>query len=72
MSAAAVGLDDFRISEVGTDGDKWREAQFPCVAFEDETGEFLVVWKGDGLVDSDYEAFGQRIATSLMGIFVWD
>ena len=69
-SGAAVGLDDFRISDMGTDGDKWRAAQFPRVVFAGATGEYLVAWLGDDVDDNFNMVFGQLIASHLMDIFV--
>ncbi len=60
-----IGLDDFRISDMGPDGDTSFDAFDPSVAYGDLTNEFLVVWEGDDdtglLVAGEFEIFGQLI-----------
>ncbi len=56
---------DFRISDMGTDGDEDFDAFNPAVAYNSEDNEYLVVWQGDddagSLVDNELEIYGQRI-----------
>jgi hypothetical protein len=53
---------DFRISNVGADGDKDRSAFESAVAYNSTANEYLVSWIGDGLAtDDEFEIFGQRL-----------
>jgi hypothetical protein len=67
-SAAPIGANDFRISDMGPDGDTRFGAAFPAVASNGSTNEYLVVWMGDDdtapLVEGEYEIFGQRLNTA--------
>ncbi len=64
-TGTALGSDDFRISDMGGTGDTGYRAGEPVVAYNAADNEYLVVWMGDdnvgGLVDNEYEIFGQRI-----------
>lgn len=64
-TGAEVGTNDFRISDMGTDGNTSFTVQTPSVAYNSTNNEYLVVWVGDDnaapLVDNEYEVFGQRI-----------
>jgi hypothetical protein len=66
VTGAEVGANDFRISDLGPDGDAMYGADFVGGATYDSAAhEYLVVWWGDddlgGLVDEEWEAFGQRL-----------
>jgi hypothetical protein len=65
FSGAAIGVNDFRISDMGTDGDPGFDAQAPSVTFNGNAREFLVVWEGDDnsgtLVAGEVEIFAQRL-----------
>jgi len=65
-AVAETGTNDFRISDMGPDGDTTYEAYSPDVAWNATDNEFLVVWEGDddtgSLVDDEYEIYGQRIS----------
>ena len=56
-----IGTNDFRISEMGTDGDGTIRALRPSVAFNPTDDEYLVVWEADDLVQDEFEIYGQRI-----------
>jgi hypothetical protein len=64
-TGAEVGTNDFRISDMGPDGDDSYDAYYPAVAYNSTDNEYLVVWEGDDntapLVDDEFEIFGQRI-----------
>ncbi len=67
---AATGADagtDFRISDMGPDGNTSYTALLPAVATR--SAEYLVVWVGDddsaGLVDNQFEIFGQLMTFGL-------
>jgi hypothetical protein len=63
-SGTEIGTD-YRISDMGTDGDARFDAMNPAVAYSPTSNEFLVVWDGDDdtapLVESETEIFGQRL-----------
>jgi hypothetical protein len=60
-----VGANDFRISDMGPDGDSSYGAFSPAVAYNSINNQYLVVWYGDDstapLVDEEFEIFGQRL-----------
>ena len=56
-----IGPNDFRISDMGPDGDPAFDALNPDVASNAANGEFLVVWHGDDSADNVVEIYGQRI-----------
>jgi len=64
-TAAEIGANDFRLSDMGPDGQTYYGAYFPAVAYNNAEGEYLVVWWGDdatgGLVNNEFEIFGQRV-----------
>ncbi|MCA9730358.1 MAG: hypothetical protein KC729_21940, partial [Candidatus Eisenbacteria bacterium] len=67
-TGAEVGLNDFRISDMGPDGSALYGAFNPAVAVDGASGEYLVVWEGDdsggGLVEGEFEIFGQRLLSN--------
>jgi hypothetical protein len=64
-AGAEVAPDDFRISDVGTDGVAARDASKASVAYNSSGNEYLVVWYGDGLaVNDEFEIFGQRVSAA--------
>ena len=60
-----VGLNDFRLSDMGTDGDPEFEATVPAAAYSSGAGQYLVVWEGDDntppLAESEFEIHGQQL-----------
>src|SRR5262249_23851862 len=60
-----VGANDFRISDVGPDGDTHYGAHDPAGAYNGTGHEDLVVWRGDDnhttLVDGEIETRGERL-----------
>jgi len=64
-TGAQVGVNDFRLSDMGPDGDSTYDAQCPAVAYNSTNNEYLVVWEGDdnsgGVVNEEFEIFGQRV-----------
>jgi hypothetical protein len=62
---AEVGVNDFRISEMGPSDTANYGATFPAVAHNSIANEYLVVFRGidnvGGLVFGEYEIFGQRL-----------
>jgi hypothetical protein len=57
--------EDFRISDIGPDGDPSYDATDPAIAYNSADGQYLVIWAGDndsgGLVEGEFEVFGQRL-----------
>src|SRR5687768_2990871 len=47
QGAVPIG-SDFRVSEIGVDGDTARGAADSAVAYNSSANEYLVVWYGDG------------------------
>ncbi len=63
-TGAEVGENDFRISDMGPDGDPTFNALSPTVIYNPNSNEYLVVWIGDdniGSADEAFEAYGQRL-----------
>ena len=64
-TGAEVGANDFRISDMGPDGNATFDAFDPAVAYNSLDNEYLVVWEADDntapLVDDEFEIFGQRL-----------
>jgi gliding motility-associated-like protein len=58
-----VGTNDFRISDMGTDGDTNTDADEAAIAYNSTTGQYLVVWEGDD-VSSEQEIYGRFINAS--------
>jgi hypothetical protein len=69
-NGTALGVNDFRISDTGPQGDPSFAARQPAVAWSGTRDEYLVVWHGDdnvgGLVDNELEIFGQRLGDPLI------
>jgi hypothetical protein len=72
--AREVGADDFRISEMGPDGDVDYDAARPAVAYNREDNHYLVVWQGEDdtppLVNNEHEIFGQRLMPAALDHFI--
>jgi hypothetical protein len=64
-TGAEIGTNDFRLSDMGPDGNTGYSVYRPAVAYNSTDNEYLVVWRGDdnagGLVDNEFEVFGQRV-----------
>jgi hypothetical protein len=67
-----IGANDFRISDMGPDGDSAYGVIFAAVAWNAVNNEYLVVWVGDDntapLVNDEFEVFGQRFSVRSVGI----
>jgi Ca2+-binding RTX toxin-like protein len=61
-----TGVNDFRISAMGPDGDTDFDAFRPRIAYNPNANQWLVTWHGDTnvapLVDEEREVFGQTLA----------
>ncbi len=63
-TGAELGADDFRISDVGPDGDTTSNPLAPSVAYNSTANEYLVVWSADDApttADDELEVFGQLL-----------
>src|SRR4051812_12332787 len=67
-SGVEIGENNFRISDMGPDGDSNYAALSPSVAVDSATGDYLVLWHGDDdtppLVNNELEIFGQRLTSA--------
>jgi uncharacterized repeat protein (TIGR01451 family) len=63
-TGAAVGTNDFRISDMGTNGDINFDGFDPAVAYNNTQGEYLVVWEGDDTFNDEFEIYGQRLTAA--------
>jgi hypothetical protein len=61
LNPTEVGLNDFRLSFMGPDGDPNHAALQPAVAYSGAANEYLVVWHGDDVTANEYEILGQRV-----------
>ena len=65
VAGAEIGANDFRISDMGPDGDVSFMAFDPAVAYNNTDNQYLVVWHGEDdtapLVDGEGEIFGQLL-----------
>ena len=63
-----LGANDFRISDMGPDGNGSFAVLNPAIAYGSQPNEFLVVWRADDntppLVDNESEIFGQRLSAA--------
>jgi hypothetical protein len=61
-----IGPDDFRISDMGVDGDAKAGAFRPRIAYDPFGNQYLVAWHGDDLtpplVENEFEIYGQYLA----------
>jgi hypothetical protein len=69
LSVAGVEVGgDFRISDMGPDGNTAHSASTPAIAYNASSGEYLVAWSGDDdtgpLVNDEFEVFTQRISST--------
>jgi hypothetical protein len=67
-TGAEMGSNDFRVSDMGPDGNVNYAASNVAIAYNSTNNEYLVVWQGDDdtapLVDEEVEIFGQRLDAS--------
>jgi hypothetical protein len=63
-TGAETGPDDFRISNVGNDGDTQRAAEAPSAAYDSQNDQYLVVWDGDQLANDKFEVYGQLVSSA--------
>ena len=59
-----VDGDDFRISNMGPEGDINYKAHAPDVAFNSTGEKFLVVWEGNDIGNDYHEAYGEFVSKS--------
>jgi hypothetical protein len=67
-----IGSNDYRISDMGGVGDPNYGGYAAAVAYNSIDNEYLVVWYGDdnsgGLVDDEFEIFGQLLSATGGGV----
>ncbi len=61
---AEIGANDFRISDMGPEGNPSFDASRPALAYNQNANEFVVVWYGDDTVSNEFEIYGQRVSGS--------
>jgi hypothetical protein len=69
VAGAELGTNDFRISDARGTGTTGAQVFDPHVTFNQAAGEYLVVWQADdtdtpGVVDGEFEIFGQRLSAA--------
>lgn len=60
-NGALLGTN-FRISDMGTEGDTSTGAFLPKVEYSKTSNEYLVVWEGDDDINNKFGIFGQKIS----------
>ena len=64
-TGAEIGINDFRISDMGPDGNADYVAAYAAVAYNSADNEYLVVWAGSndlaGMDPDEAEIYGQRL-----------
>jgi len=55
-----LGTNDFRISQMGPDGNPSFDGDDPAVAYGTTPNEYLVVWEGDNDVSNEFEIWARR------------
>jgi uncharacterized repeat protein (TIGR01451 family) len=63
-AGAETGTNDFRLSDMGSDGNNALNAITPGVTHNSATDEYLVVWSGDDSTDDEFEIYGQRVSAT--------
>jgi hypothetical protein len=65
-TGAEIGSDDFRISDMGPDGNLSYSASLSGVTYYGFKNTFLVTWRGSetGLAINEFEVYGQRLNAS--------
>ncbi|NOK59876.1 MAG: hypothetical protein GFH27_549291n68 [Chloroflexi bacterium AL-W] len=56
-----IGDNDFRISDIGPDGNSFADAVLPKIAYNSTNHEYLVVWAGQDVPDGPFDIYAQRI-----------
>jgi hypothetical protein len=59
-NAAEIGPNDFRLSDLGPDGDPSFDAEVPDLAPVASTRQVLIVWQGNDATTDGVEIWGQR------------
>jgi hypothetical protein len=63
-TGGGVGPNDFRISDMGPDGDDEYDAYYPAIEYNAFAGKYMVVWNGDNgspLANDENEIYGQLL-----------
>ncbi|MGH8566289.1 MAG: calcium-binding protein [Gammaproteobacteria bacterium] len=67
-TGAEIGVNDFRISDMGPDGSVNFGASVPALAYNGLDNQYLVVWQGDDVVDGEVEIFGQQFIGGVVAV----
>jgi hypothetical protein len=67
-SGGGLGTNDFRISDMGPDGNPAYDAYTPAVVYNSTDNQYLVVWSGDDDINEEYEIYGQRLSATGGGL----
>ncbi len=71
-TAEMIDTDIRRMSDMGGSGDANYDARDPDVAYNSTDNQYLIVWEGDdtatGLVNDEFEIWGQRLYATLDGV----
>ena len=70
-TGAEVGINDFRISDMGPDGPISHAAGNPALAYNEKNNEYLVAWHGNDMF-YDFEIYGQRLSTAKKAVVAPD
>jgi len=63
-NGAEVDDNDFRISNMGTDGDADYDASYPAVAYSGQDAKHLVVWESNDNTDGEHDIYTQQLMTT--------
>ncbi|MCI0683012.1 MAG: Ig-like domain-containing protein [Gemmataceae bacterium] len=61
LTPSQIGVNDFRISHMGPEGDVRFDAEYPSIAYNSNENQYFAVWIGDDTTDNEYEVFGQLL-----------
>jgi hypothetical protein len=61
LTPTEIGVNDFRISNMGPDGNANFDAFNPAVAYNTVHNQYLVVWEGEETTDNESEIHGQLL-----------
>ena len=71
-NGGGIGLVDFRISDMGPNGNTNYDASSPAVTYNSRDNQYLVIWSGsdnnDGMVIGENEVFGQLLTSDCVGV----
>jgi uncharacterized repeat protein (TIGR01451 family) len=63
-NGSEIGTNDFRLSDMGNDGNNVLNAVTPAVTHNSTSNEYLVVWSGDDVTNGEFEIYGQLLSAT--------